>query len=220
MNLKNIIGENIKKYKLKKGLTSKALAEKLNVAQSSVTMWEKGINQPNATTITKLCNILDITPEMIYDTSFYSSNDNHLFEMADMAEKKLKGTRIPVLGTIPAGIPIEAIQDIVDYEEIPYDMARLGEYFALKIKGDSMSPSILEGDVVIFKKTENEENGSVCAIMVNGNDATIKKIKKTEDGIFLIPNNPSYEPMFFSNKEIIEKPVRIIGKAVEIRRSL
>lgn len=220
MELQNIIGENIRKYKNKKNLTSKKLAELVGVAKSSISMWEKGINQPNTNKLMKICEVLDITPDMIYDTSSYYSTDENLFDMEAIANKSLKGTRIAVFGTIPAGIPIEAIQEILDYEDIPESMARCGEHFALKIKGDSMSPTILQDDTVIFRKCENAENGDTCAVMVNGNDATIKKIKKTEKGIFLIPNNPTYEPLFFTNEEIESKPVHIIGKAVEVRRSL
>ena len=127
-------------------------------------------------------------------------------------------TRIPVLGSVPAGIPIEAIQDIVDYEEIDADTAAKGEYFALKIKGDSMEPRICEGDVVIVRKQDDVESGDIAIVMVNGNDATIKRLLKYQDGIRLMPSNPSYDPIYFTNQEIENKPVRIIGKVVENRQ--
>lgn len=89
------------------------------------------------------------------------------------------GYKIPVLGTIPAGIPIEAVEEILDYEEIPQEWATQGEYFGLKVKGNSMEPRIMNGDVVICRKQSDAESGNVCVIMVNGNDATLKQIKKT-----------------------------------------
>ena len=127
-------------------------------------------------------------------------------------------TRIPVLGSVPAGIPIEAIQDIIDYEEIDSDIAAKGEYFALKIKGDSMEPRICEGDVVIVRKQDDVESGDIAIVMVNGNDATIKRLLKYQDGIRLMPSNPTYDPIYFTNQEILEKPVKVIGKVIENRQ--
>lgn len=96
-------------------------------------------------------------------------------------------------------------------------MAKTGEFFGLQIHGDSMEPRMCEGDVVIVRKQEDAESGDIVIAMVNGDDATCKRLRKYRDGIELISNNPSYEPMFFSNQEIQEKPVRIIGKVVELR---
>ena len=128
------------------------------------------------------------------------------------------GTKIPVLGSVPAGIPIEAIQDIIDYEEIDSETAAKGDYFALKIKGNSMEPRICEGDVVIVRKQDDVESGDIAIVMVNGNDATIKRLMKYEDGIRLFPSNPAYEPMYFTNEDIKNKPVHVIGKVVENRQ--
>jgi repressor LexA len=96
------------------------------------------------------------------------------------------GVWIPVLGEIAAGIPIEAVTDIIDYEEISAEMAANGEYFALKIKGNSMEPRIVNGDVVIIRKQETAESGDVVAVLVNGESATVKKIKIRPEGIILI----------------------------------
>lgn len=132
-----------------------------------------------------------------------------------------KGVRIPVLGRVVAGIPIEAVEEILDYEEITPELAATGEFFALKVKGHSMEPRILEGDVVIVRKQEDVESGDIAIVLVNGNEATVKRVKKQEDGITLIANNISvYEPHYYSNKEIEELPVRILGKVVELRGKL
>lgn len=136
------------------------------------------------------------------------------------SENKLSGVKIPVIGRIPAGIPIEAVEEILDYEEITPEIARTGEYFALKVQGDSMAPQIMNGDILIIKKQDSAESGDVCVVFVNGDDATLKKIQKDENGIALIPNNPAYGIRYFTNKEIQTLPVRVVGKAVEVRRSL
>ena len=122
-----------------------------------------------------------------------------------------------MLGRVAAGIPIEAIENIIDTEEITEEMARTGDFFGLKIRGNSMEPKISDGDIVIVRKQEDAENGQVIIATVNGTDATCKRLRKYRDGIELISNNPSYEPIFFSNKEIEEKPVKIIGRVVELR---
>ena len=129
--------------------------------------------------------------------------------------------RVPVLGTIPAGIPLEAIEDVLDYEEIPADMARGGkEYFGLKVKGDSMSPRYEDGDVLIFRVQDSCESGQDCAVIVNGNEATFKRVRLSPQGITLHPLNPAYETRFFTNQEINDLPVRILGVVVELRRKI
>lgn len=132
--------------------------------------------------------------------------------------KKTKGVTIPVLGEVAAGIPIEAIEDIIDYEEISKDMAHTGDFFGLRIKGDSMSPRISEGDVVIVRQQNDAESGDIVIVLVNGESATCKRLMKYKDGISLISFNPMYHPMTFSNDEIESKPVKIIGKVVENRQ--
>lgn len=125
--------------------------------------------------------------------------------------------RIPVLGRVAAGIPIDAVEYIVDWEEIPTDMSSTGEYFCLQIKGDSMEPKISDGDVVIVRKQEDADTGDLVIALVNGSDATCKRLMKYTDGIALISTNPKYAPLQYSNREIVEKPVQIIGKVVELR---
>ena len=128
------------------------------------------------------------------------------------------GIQIPVLGKVAAGIPISAITDILDYEEISPDMIKDGsEYFALSIKGDSMEPKISEGDVVIVKKQENCESGQIAIVQINGDEATCKKLVKKSNGIVLQSFNPAYEPMYFSDEEIEDLPLKVIGRVVELR---
>lgn len=129
------------------------------------------------------------------------------------------GAIVLVYGTIPAGTPIECIEDIIDTEEIPADMLKGGkEYFGLRVKGDSMFPEYLDGDTLILLKQDTCENGDDCVVMVNGQDGTFKRVFKNENGIILQPLNNAYSPISYSNKEIEELPVKILGKVVELRR--
>lgn len=130
----------------------------------------------------------------------------------------MKAVRIPVLGRVAAGIPIDAVEEIIDFEEIHPDMAATGEFFALKIKGDSMEPRISEGDVVIVREQSDVESGDVAIILVNGDDATVKKLMKYDNGtISLVSFNPAYQPMVFTPQQVKELPVEVIGKVVELR---
>lgn len=128
-----------------------------------------------------------------------------------------KGVWIPVYGNIAAGIPIEAIEDIIDQEEISSELAATGEYIALRVKGSSMNPRIMDGDVVIIKRQDTIESGEIAAVMVNGNDVTLKQVKVEDNGLWLIPFNAAYNHKFYSKKECAELPVRILGKMVELR---
>lgn len=189
----------LKSLRKRKGLSQTELAQKLGVSKSAVSMYEVGERMPDYEMLKTISAIFNV-------------DINYLYGVPDK-----KPVRIPVYGSVAAGIPIEAITDIEDYEEISLDMAASGKYAALKIKGDSMEPRFTEGDVVIVKLQDTVENGEIAIVMVNGDEATCKKIKKTPEGVMLISTNPAYEPMFYSNKDIEEKPVRIWGKVVELR---
>lgn len=130
------------------------------------------------------------------------------------------GVTINVLGRVAAGLPIEAIENIIDTEEISEQLASTGDFFGLQIHGDSMEPRMYENDVVIVRKQDDAESGDIVIAMVNGNDATCKRLMKYAGSIALLSLNPKYEPMVFSEKEIEEKPVRIIGKVIELRGKL
>lgn len=133
---------------------------------------------------------------------------------------KRHAVTIKVLGRVAAGIPIEAVEDVIDTEEITEEMAKTGEFFGLQIHGDSMEPQICNGDIVIVRQQEDAESGEIVIALVNGDDAVCKRLMKYTGGISLISLNPKYDPMMFSEQDIIDKPVHIIGKVVELRRKL
>lgn len=194
-----------REQRLKAGYKSQAdLAKILFVNQTAVSQWERGVTTPSPPILLKLSQLYGVSTDYLLGQST-SSNDS-------------KGIKIPVLGDVAAGIPIEAVENIVDYEEIDTSMASTGEYFGLRIRGSSMEPRIREGDVVIVRQQEDADTGDTAVVLVNGDSATVKRIKKEPDGgIWLIPNNPAYEPQHYSPAEVAECPVHIIGKVVELR---
>ena len=135
-------------------------------------------------------------------------------------DKETKSSAIVfIYGTIPAGVPMECIEDIIDTEEIDSAMLKGGkQYFGLKIKGDSMYPEYLDNDTIILEKVDDCESGDDCVVMVNGNDGTFKRVFKNQNGIILQPLNNNYQPMIYTNEQIEELPVRVIGKVIELRR--
>ncbi len=183
------------------------IAEKLNLSPATISRYNNGKMLPKLATLYQAADILNVSPEWLMGIS-----DNK-----SISHIKSKAVKIPVLGTVVAGIPLEAVEDIIDYEEISVEMARQGEYFALKVKGDSMEPKISAGDVVIVRKQEDVDSGDLAIILANGNEATIKKVMKFNGGINLVPNNPAYEVMTYTNEQIESLPVNILGKVVELR---
>lgn len=196
----------IKSLRLAAGMKQSDLARRLNVGQTTISNWENGISEPDQNSLRKIIAVFDVTADYILGLSSGISKGEH------------SGVKIPVLGSVPAGIPIEAVQDILDYEEISPELAATGEYFALQIKGDSMAPDIKSGDIAIVRVQEKAENGQVVVVMVNGDEATVKRIKFLAEGLMLLPNNPAYEPVVFTVEDIVNKPMRIIGRVVEVRR--
>lgn len=197
---------HLKNLRAKKQVSQQEISCYLGITRQAYSNYENGNRSPDNETLLKLAEYFDTSVDVILrgeeKKSFSSSKS---------------GPWIPVLGRVQAGIPVEAVEDIIDYEQITTDMAEQGEYFALQIHGESMEPRFAEGDVVIVRKQTCVESGDIGVVLVNGDEATIKKIKKGPEGLMLIPSNPAYEPMFYSNEEIEKKPVRILGKVVELR---
>ena len=196
----------IKALRLEHGLRQIDLANKIGALQSTNSQWETGKVEPDIEALIKIASI------------FETSIDNVLGEESPRPPISSGGTWVPVLGEVAAGIPIEAVEDIVDYEEIDAALAATGDFFGLRIKGSSMEPRIREGDVVIVRKQGDADTGDTVVVLVNGDSATVKRLKKEADGsMWLLPNNPAYDPQHFTPTEITEKPVHIIGKVVELR---
>ncbi len=199
------VGERIKSLRTSLEMSQVEFADKINVSKQTLYKYENNIitNIPSDK-IEAAAKIGNVTPAF-------------LMGWEPLKPKSSKGIIINVLGRVAAGIPIEAIEDVIDTEEISEEMAKTGEFFGLQIHGDSMEPKFSDGDVVIVRKQNDAESDDIVIAMVNGDDATCKRLKKYKDGIALISTNPTYDPMYFSKEEIETKPVRILGRVVELR---
>ena len=199
----------IKELRERAGKQQKELAIDLGVSQPTVSDWESGRKIPSAKSTSKLADYFQVPIDYLLGRESAPGGPP--------APSRPGSKWIPVLGKVAAGTPIEAVEDILDYEEIDAHTAASGEHFALQIKGQSMEPKISDGDVVIVRKQDGCDSGDVAVVLVNGDEATVKRIKKEPGGIMLIPSNPAYEPKFYSNEEIESLPVRVIGKVIELR---
>ena len=202
--INDIISFNLNRLLEANGKNQADLAAYMKVSQATVSNWCKGIKSPRMDKLDKICIFLNCTR-------------TDLLEDKPEPHEKPRGVKIPVLSDVAAGIPIEAIEDIIDYEEIDENLARRGDFFGLRIKGNSMSPRIQSGDVVIVRVQSDAENGDIVIAKVNGDDACCKKLLKHNDGITLLSFNQDYEPLSFNKQDIASLPVSIIGKVVELR---
>lgn len=203
MEWKDTFSQNLRFWLDRRGLTQAQLAQKIGVSAQTITSYMKGYNTPLLERAEQICNALNITRSELLDPMDADNVVNN-------------SVRINVYGSIPAGIPFEAIEDIQDFEDIPADWIKGDkEYIALKVKGDSMYPEYLDGDIVIILLQSDFENGDDCAVFVNGYDATLKRCYKTDKGIRLQPLNPQYSPKTYGKGDT---PIHILGIVKEIRR--
>lgn len=202
MDFKDIL----KQERLAHQLTQEELGQLVGLKKAAIYKYENGLlSNPKRSLIEKLAKIFNVSPAYLLGID----------------SPRVKGIRIPILGRVVAGVPLEAIEDIEGYKEITPEMAAKGEYFALRVRGKSMEPFMLEDDIVIVRKQETADSGDIVIVLVNGDEATVKEIKIHEDGLMLIGKNVAvYSPHFYNQKQIEDLPVKIIGKVVEVRRSL
>lgn len=198
-----MFNERLKTLRIQRKMTQSELAKKIYISQPAYSKYEVGTASPNPETLSKIADALDVSVDYLLGSDSQPARPGYI--------------RVPVLGRVAAGIPIDAIEEIIDWEEISTAAAGDGEYFGLQIKGHSMEPKISDGDVVIVRRQPDVDSGDIAVVLVNGDDATVKRIKKSPQGVTLIPSNPAYEPMYYSNKEIESLPVQILGRVVELR---
>lgn len=196
---------HLKDARLAKQMTQTEVANFIGLSQGAYSNWERGETKIDSLSLTRLAELFEVSVDYLIGKTDTPGN---------------KYIRIPVIGRVAAGIPIDAIEEVIDWEDISVDEVGNGEYFGLQIKGQSMEPKISDGDVVIVRRQPDVDSGDIAVVLVNGNDATVKRIKKSPQGVTLIPSNPAYEPIYYSNEEIERLPVTVLGRVVELRAKL
>ncbi len=226
------IGEIIKSYRDNHKLSQRAFAKRTSRSASYINTLEKIYNpktgKPYSVTTDVAIEIANAMNMSIDDLLRMISPDQefNISEATDDTLKKIgaipltssRMVKIPVLGVVKAGYDYLAEENYIGSIEIESKLAESGEMFALKVHGDSMSPVFVEDDIVIIRKQDDFESGDIVVAIVNGNEATIKKGKKTENSILLQPLNTNYEPLIFTKEEMKSIPVIIVGVVKQLKR--
>lgn len=196
------VGENIKALCKSKGIPVVRLETDLGLGHGFVRACAVRGTTPRLANIKKIADYFNVPEYVILGEP-----------------PKKSGVVIPVLGRVAAGIPISAIENVIGQEEITDDMAAQGEFFALRIKGDSMAPNIHDGDIVVVRQQSDAEDNDIVIAIINGEDGVCKRVQHYADSIALLSDNPAYPPIICHAEGIDDSPCCIIGKVVELRRS-
>ena len=197
-----MLGNRIKALREELGLKQEELANKMSVSPSSIGMYETNKREPNNELILKLAQ-------------FFNVSTDYLLGKIDTRNNNI--VKIPILGTVKAGYDWLAEENIVDYITLKENIPNVGEYYALRITGDSMLPLLAEGDLVIVHDQADVESGQTAVVLINGEEATVKKVIKTKDGIELHAMNPYYPAKKFTFEDMQKIPVKIIGRVREAK---
>lgn len=194
----------IRFLRVKNELKQQELAKIIHVSQSSLSGYENDKYEPDKKTLIKLSEFFGVSIDYLLGAE----------ERAEYGDRPVK--RIPVYKYL-SGDRKKASKYILYDIEINKFQAEGSEYFGLQMYGDSMAPRIFPGDLIIVRRQSSAVSGDVVVIQIEGRNATVKKVIKFGGGVTLIPYNPMYSPVSYTNDEIASLPVVVLGKAVEIR---
>ena len=202
---KEVFAKNLKYYMELHNKSRNDIAKITNVPYSTVSSWCNALFYPRIDKIEMLANYFNILKsDLVEDKDRKETNSN---------------IKIPLLGIVKAGYDYLAEENIIDYVSVTDSSLNNNDFFALRVKGNSMVPEIYENDIAIVKKQDDFENGDYVVALVNGDEATIKKGYKTDSGLLLQPINQSVTPLIFDKETIKSMPVKIIGVVYNISRS-
>lgn len=205
--------KRLKFLREQKGLTQEELASILNISRSALSLWEIGKREPNQETLRLFAEYFGVSIDYLLGRTDNPRPLDDISRFIPGAYPVGKMVKLPVLGVIRAGEPILAVENIIGWEEVPEEEIRDGEYFFLRVTGDSMKDAhIPDGSFVLVRKQDYVDDGRIAVVLVNNEEATVKKIKYVNGKVMLLPANPTYEPQIYNMDE-----VQIIGKVVEIK---
>ena len=191
-----------------RNIKASELSEKAHIPKSAISQYLSGLYEAKQKSIFKLANVLNVSEAWLMGLDV---------PMESLPIKKIDKIKIPVLGKVKAGYDYLVQENIIGYESID-NVPDPENYYALQITGNSMEPLFSDGDIAIVHKQDDFDSGNTCIILVNGDEATVKKVVKMDDGIDLIAMNPYYPVRHFTKNEMDDIPVKIIGKVVEARK--
>lgn len=194
----DIFVERLRQAMFLTGMRQKDICERTGFSDSQMSNWHKGRYRPNAEAMAKIAKALDVTVDYLLGKE----------EIPDARLTKPKNKQVPVLGRVAAGVPIIAQEDVIGTVITDKDC------FALRVKGDSMSPRIMDGDIVLVHQQTTAEDGDIVIALIDG-EATCKVFKKMHNTITLVPFNPAFAPLIYSGEDA--ENLKILGRVVESR---
>lgn len=206
------IAKRIQKARKNAGFTQNYVAKSLGLTYQAISNYERGINRIEVSTLSSLCDLYKVPMSSILQ------DDADIPCSSGLLHSYKPTHRIPILGRVPAGSPLYADENIEGYTYTELNSG--GEYFALRIKGDSMNAArIFDNDIVIVRRQDIVENGQIAIVMVDDQDATIKRFSRHGDIVTLMPQstNPIHMPLVYDLKET---PVKVLGLVVECKFTL
>ena len=223
-NLIDTFSNRLKKAISIRNIKPVELSEKTGIDKSKISSYMSGRYKAKQDGIYLLAKSLNVSEAWLMGLDVpmeRTSNDiyEQLKNIGTMYVSNTEMVKIPVLGVVKAGYDYLAQENWIGTIDVEKNIVSDGsEYFALKVVGDSMSPVLVQDDIVVIKKQNDFENGDIVVAIVNGNEATIKKGKKTDSSITLQPLNPSYDPLVFTYDEVKNIPVTIVGIVKQLKR--
>ncbi|WP_084813080.1 XRE family transcriptional regulator [Exiguobacterium sp. SH31] len=216
-NIRESVGKKIKDKRTSFDLTQEQLAEKLGVSKGSISSWEKGRTAPRMDKVSQMAEIFNVPWSYFVSESEETSLSTPLPPDA-ITRITASNYKIPVYGSISAGIPLEAIENLTETSVPDHVILKHGEdkLFGLLVRGDSMNKIVHDGHYAILCKTDRVESGEVAAVIVNGYDATLKRVMLLDRGVLLEPSsyNPEHTPKMYLDQEA--KDIKVIGKLVAV----
>ena len=212
-------GEIIKTYRKKLGLTQVQLGEKVFKSSQVISNWERGYTTGiTPDDIKNVASVLRIPIDLFIGSEIPQYATERPEKTFPVLHKPV--TMIPIFGRVVAGDPREPVQDIIGYTPITEHEARQGEYFALKACGASMEPTFSDGDILVVKKQETVDDGQIAIVLI-GDEATVKRIYCDERGVSIIADNAAvFRPRLYTNEEAETLPIRILGRVVKVTRDV
>ena len=226
-----LLGDIIKQYREEHQMSLQDFANLIGTSRSYIHMLEKNVNpstnkpiNPSIETLKLLANAMNMDLDFLLkqldsEQQIYLNEEEYKkqFEKTDILGNPV--APVPLLGSVKAGYNYLAQENWIGTVDVETSLVGDGkDYFALKVKGDSMAPVFIEGDIVIIKKQNDCENNEFAVVIINGDEGTLKKIKKTDNGIILQPLNPAYGPVMYTKEEIETIPIIIVGVVKQLKR--
>ena len=207
--MSEIFAKRLKESRTLKNLTQEQLSNKLGISIGTLSGYERNYREPDLTTVSLLAKELDVSTDYLLGRTDYRDLPANAYPLGEM-------TKLPVLGTIRAGEPILAAENILSYEYIEKDKVKNGEFFYLCVAGDSMiGARIHEGDLVLVRRQDDVDDGQIAIVLIDNEEATLKKVYRQNGQVILQSENPKYPPRIIKRGE-----VKILGKVIEVKFKL